>query len=401
MSENILSVSQVNAYISSLFQKDRLLSGIYMKGEISNCKYHVSGHVYFTLKDEGGQIACVMFSRYVHELTFRLKEGQGVVVFGSINVYERDGKYQMYVTGVRQDGLGILYERYEQLKAKLEREGLFAQEHKKSIPMYAKRVGIVTAKTGAAIRDIVSISKRRNPYCSLILYPAQVQGDGAAESIVRGLKRLDAMDLDVIIAGRGGGSIEDLWAFNEEIVARAIYECKTPVISAVGHETDFTIADFVADLRVPTPSAAAEMAVIDIRTVQSALVDYHSELYGLMLAKLENSRKKTEYYELKLKMSDPERIIRDKKIRLISYEEKMEALIRRHVQAARHKLDIKIEKLNGVSPLNRLLSGYSYVSDTDGNNVRTINDVSEGKTLEIYFSDGKVTAEAKKISKYE
>ena len=268
------SVTEINRYIKNMFIKDPYLNHIYVKGEVSNCKYHTSGHIYFTLKDAQGQLACVMFAGQRRGLSFRLEEGQSVIVLGSINVYERDGKYQLYANSIVLDGLGALYERFEKLKKSLAAEGLFDKDHKKPIPPYPKKVGIVTASTGAAIQDIINISKRRNPYVQLILYPALVQGDGAPESIVKGIKALDKLKPDVIIVGRGGGSIEDLWAFNEEIVARAIYACTTPIISAVGHETDVTIADYVADLQAPTPSAAAELAINDYRVFMNLMEDY-------------------------------------------------------------------------------------------------------------------------------
>ncbi|MEE0348847.1 MAG: exodeoxyribonuclease VII large subunit, partial [Lachnospiraceae bacterium] len=249
MREKAYWVSEINRYIKHIFDSDFALGRIYIKGEVSNCKYHSSGHIYFTLKDNQSQLSCIMFASNRDGLAFELQEGQSVVVFGNITTYERDGKYQLYAKEIKLDGAGILFEKYMQLKKELEEEGLFAPEYKQSIPFFSNKVGIVTAITGAAIHDIQNIATRRNPYIQLYLYPAQVQGQGAAESIVRGIQVLDQMDMDVIIVGRGGGSIEDLWAFNEEIVARAIFECCTPVISAVGHETDVTIADFVADLR--------------------------------------------------------------------------------------------------------------------------------------------------------
>ena len=265
---NIYSVTQVNSYIKNMFTQDFMLNRIFIKGEVSNCKYHTSGHVYFTIKDNTSQMACVMFAGNRRGMNFQLKEGQNVVIEGNIDIYERDGKYQLYARKITLDGTGILYQQYEALKKKLEEMGMFAAEYKRPIPKYVNKVGIVTAQTGAAIRDIVNIATRRNPYVQLILYPALVQGEGAKDSIVKGIQVLDSMNLDVLIVGRGGGSIEDLWAFNEEIVARAIFECRTPVISAVGHEVDVTIADYVADLRAPTPSAAAELAVYDYRALK-------------------------------------------------------------------------------------------------------------------------------------
>ena len=259
----VYSVAQVNSYIKNMFAQDFLLRRLSVKGEVSNCKYHSSGHIYFTLKDGGGTLQAVMFASQRRGLNFKLAEGQQVVVKGTVDVYERDGKYQLYASEIELSGRGDLYLRFEKLLKELEEMGMFDPQYKRPIPRFAKTVGIVTAPTGAAIRDIMNISHRRNPYVQLILYPALVQGDGAKDSIVKGIRTLDAMGLDVLIVGRGGGSIEDLWAFNEEEVARAIFACNTPVISAVGHETDVTIADYAADLRAPTPSAAAELAVFD------------------------------------------------------------------------------------------------------------------------------------------
>ena len=263
MMKNVYSVGQVNTYIKNMFAQDFMMQRISVKGEVSNCKYHSSGHIYFTLKDAVGTISAIMFAGNRKGLSFPMKEGDKVIVTGSIEVYERDGKYQLYAREIALDGAGNLYLKFEALKRELEEMGMFAPEYKKPIPKYIRRLGIVTAPTGAAVQDIRNIAKRRNPYVQLILYPALVQGDGAVNSIINGIHALDALGVDVIIVGRGGGSIEDLWAFNEEEVARAIFECETPVISAVGHETDTTIADYVADMRAPTPSAAAELAVFD------------------------------------------------------------------------------------------------------------------------------------------
>ena len=267
--KNVYSVKQVNAYIKNMFAQDFMRNRIYVKGEVSNCKYHTSGHIYFSLKDESGSIACIMFAGQRNGLAFRMQDGQQVIALGNVTTYERDGKYQLYAKEIILDGAGLLYEKFEALKKELGEMGMFAEEYKQPIPRFAKKIGIVTAPTGAAIRDIMNISARRNPYVQLILYPALVQGEAAAPSIVKGIEMLDAQGVEVIIVGRGGGSIEDLWAFNEEIVAKAIFNCRTPIISAVGHETDVTIADFVADMRAPTPSAAAELAVYEYQTLQN------------------------------------------------------------------------------------------------------------------------------------
>ena len=301
MTKNIYSVGQVNAYIKNMFSQDFLLQQISVKGEVSNCKYHTSGHIYFTIKDEKSAMSAIMFAGNRRGLAFPMKEGDKVVVTGSIEVYERDGKYQIYAREITRDGMGNLYLKFETLKRELEEMGMFAQEYKRPIPKYARTVGVVTAPTGAAVQDIRNISSRRNPYVQLILYPALVQGEGAASSIVNGIRALERMKVDVIIVGRGGGSIEDLWAFNEEIVARAIFDCSIPIISAVGHETDWTIADFVSDLRAPTPSAAAELAVCNIADIIFSLQEYEKNLQQKMQYKIQRYRTILENTKLKMK----------------------------------------------------------------------------------------------------
>lgn len=395
--ERVFTVSEVNRYIKNIFLRDPYLNNVYVKGEVSNCKYHTSGHIYFTLKDAQGQLACVMFAGQRRGLTFKLEEGQSVIVLGSINVYERDGKYQLYANQIILDGLGKLYEQFEKFKKALEAEGLFDKAHKKPIPPYPKKVGIVTAVTGAAIRDIMNISKRRNPYVQLILYPAQVQGEGAAESIVRGIKNLDKLNLDVIIVGRGGGSIEDLWAFNEEIVARAIYDCNTPVISAVGHETDYTIADFVADLRAPTPSAAAELAVNDYIAFENKLQDYKRRMQKAVMHNVTYNRSKLRELKLKLFYASPAYQIKQKKQMLADAEEKMAYLMDRKLKEARHRLDIYITKLEGLSPLAKLKKGYALVSGKDGKPVQSIHEVEKNDLLRISLLDGDIISRAEKI----
>ena len=268
---NVYTVAQVNSYIKNMFSQDFMLQNIYVKGEVSNCKYHSSGHIYFTIKDARGTIACVMFAGNRSGLKFRMEEGQQVVVGGSVEVYERDGKYQLYAREIILDGAGYLYEKFERLKKELAQRGLFAPEYKQPVPKYIRTLGVVTAPTGAAVQDIINITRRRNPYVRIILYPAIVQGEQAAASIIQGIHALEQLGVDVMIVGRGGGSIEDLWAFNEEAVAQAVFDCSVPIISAVGHETDTTIIDFVSDLRAPTPSAAAELAVYDVRQLEAVL----------------------------------------------------------------------------------------------------------------------------------
>ncbi|MBQ5660655.1 MAG: exodeoxyribonuclease VII large subunit, partial [Lachnospiraceae bacterium] len=319
----VYSVTQVNSYIKNMFSQDFLLRRLSVKGEVSNCKYHTSGHIYFTLKDRGGTLAAVMFAGQRRGLQFRLEEGQQVVVKGTVDVYERDGKYQLYAQEIELAGRGDLYVKFEKLLRELEEMGMFDAQYKRPIPKYAKRVGIVTAPTGAAVRDIINISKRRNPYVQLVLYPALVQGEGAKDSIVHGIQTLDAMGLDVLIVGRGGGSIEDLWAFNEEAVARAIFACETPVISAVGHETDVTIADYVADLRAPTPSAAAELAVFDHGQFLADLEARKRKLDREMGFFLDSVKGRLKRDELKIRIHHPQRIINEKRQRLADIEDVM------------------------------------------------------------------------------
>ena len=329
MRKNIYSVGQVNTYIQNMFAQDFMLHQISIKGEVSNCKYHSSGHIYFTLKDQTGTIAAVMFSRYRRGLAFQMKEGDKVVVTGSVEVYERDGKYQLYAREIELEGAGNLYLKYEALKRELEEMGMFDAAYKKPIPRYATRIGIVTAPTGAAIQDIRNIAARRNPYVQLILYPALVQGDGAAASIVRGIHALDVLGVDVIIVGRGGGSIEDLWAFNEEEVARAIFACNTPVISAVGHQTDTTISDYVADLRAPTPSAAAELAVFDVQLVEKWLMDYGTQMRRQLELKLNQMRTRLMHDEEKLRYLNPRTKLKENEKRL----DELGAALERRMQA--------------------------------------------------------------------
>ncbi len=319
--KNAYSVGQVNRYVKNMFTQDFFLQKIYVKGEVSNCKYHTSGHIYFSLKDETGTLSCVMFAGHRRGLAFSMKNGDKVIVGGSVDVYERDGRYQLYAREITLEGAGALYERYLALKQELEEMGMFAQEYKQTIPRFIKRLGVVTAPTGAAVQDIRNISLRRNPYLQIILYPALVQGAGAAESIVKGIRMLDAAGVDVIIVGRGGGSIEDLWAFNEEIVARAIFECQTPVISAVGHETDFTIADFVADLRAPTPSAAAELAVDDFRSVAESVFLYRQRFYRAMSNQLDSDRNRLKQLQMRLGYLSPQSRLREQRQRLVDLED--------------------------------------------------------------------------------
>ena len=396
---NIYTIRQVNRYISNMFTQDFMLNRIYVKGEVSNCKYHTSGHIYFSLKDDSGSLACVMFAGSRSGLKFRMQNGQSVIVLGSISVYERDGKYQLYAKEIVLDGIGLLYEKFQALKQELEDMGMFAPEYKQPIPAFSRRVGIVTAPTGAAIRDIMNISYRRNPYVQLILYPALVQGEGAADSIVRGIEILDQSGVDVIIVGRGGGSMEDLWAFNEEKVARAIFQCNTPVISAVGHETDFTIADYVADLRAPTPSAAAELAVADIIGIQEQLQKMEERFRTRMTDRIEDRRREVRHLQSRLNVLSPQNQIREKYQILTEKEEKLQYFMRLVLKNKRHQMLLYAERMKGLSPLDKLKQGYSYTADEDGHKVTEVDQVQEGDLLQIYVSDGQILAEVKDTKK--
>ena len=399
--KNVYSIRQVNLYISNMFRQDFMLNRIYVKGEVSNCKYHTSGHIYFSLKDDSGSLACVMFAGNRSGLKFQMQNGQSVIVLGSISVYERDGKYQLYAREIIQDGMGLLYEKFQALKQELAEMGMFAPEYKQPIPAFSRRVGIVTAPTGAAIRDIMNISYRRNPYVQLILYPALVQGEEAADSIVRGIELLDQSHVDVIIVGRGGGSMEDLWAVNEEKVARAIFQCETPVISAVGHETDFTIADYVADLRAPTPSAAAELAVADMAAIQGQLRDMQQRLQNRMSERLSDRKKELEHLQEKLKYVSPQHQIQEKYQRLTDIEEELQMLMQQTMKERRHQLMIYVERMKGLSPLEKLSQGYSYTADARGKKITATEQVQPGDLLQIYVSDGQILAEVKEKKKTE
>lgn len=387
---SVYSVSQVNAYIRNMFVQDFMLNRISVRGEVSNCKYHRSGHIYFTLKDEGGALSCVMFAGSRRGLAFPMKDGDRVVVRGAVDVYERDGRYQLYAREIALEGAGLLYERFLALKAELEEMGMFAPEYKQPIPAYVKKLGIVTAPTGAAVRDIQNIALRRNPFIQLILYPALVQGEGAKESIVRGIETLDALGLDAIIVGRGGGSIEDLWAFNEECVARAIFNCRTPVISAVGHETDTTIADFVADLRAPTPSAAAELAVADIRAILDRMALYRRRLQGAAARSVGVWRERLSAWQKRWVYLSPENQIREKRQRLLDLENRLQEGARRAVTDSRHRLQLLIQSIEALSPLKRLNQGFSYVEDREGRAVTSIRQVKTGDGLIIRVTDGSI-----------
>ncbi len=396
----VYTVSSVNEYIKNMFSREYVLSVIFVKGEVSNCKYHSSGHIYFTIKDASSQLACVMFRGDRKGLDFKLENGQEIIVGGSVSVYERDGKYQLYAKKIVLAGDGILSEKYEKLKEKLQAAGYFDEERKLPLPKYVKRIGIVTAKTGAAIQDMINICTRRNPYVQLFLYPAKVQGEGAAETIVRGIQTLDEKNVDVIIIGRGGGSIEDLWAFNEEIVADAIFFCRTPLISAVGHETDFTIADFVADLRAPTPSAAAELAVYDVRQALMELYEYKDRLARNILQRTEAFRERLEHVEDRIKYLNPQNQVLQKRQYLMDMEEKLILYMKQVQKDKMHALAVLATRLDSVSPLKRLKNGYAYVSDEKGNSMDSVDRLNVNDRILVTFADGTATAAVEEIKKH-
>lgn len=388
MRNNVYSVSQVNNYIKNMFRQDYLLNSLEVRGEISNLKYHSSGHIYFTLKDEKSAIKCVMFASYTGSLKFRMTEGMQVVVTGSADVYERDGSYQIYARAVKQDGTGNLFEEFEKLKLKLSEQGMFDASYKRPIPKLVKTLGVVTAPTGAAVRDIIDVSKRRNPGIQIVLFPAIVQGAEAPASIIEGIKTLDAYGVDAMIVGRGGGSIEDLWGFNDEGVAEAIFNASVPIISAVGHETDFTIADFVADLRAPTPSAAAELAVCDVSATLRELGNKKEMLNRHMRHMLQNARQDVLREEQRLKLLSPKAKLETRKQTLNTYKERLNNDMDDMLTDYRHRLAISAERLHGKSPLLKLSSGYSFVEGKDGKAVKSIKDVKDGDLLKVNVTDG-------------
>ena len=397
--QNVYTVAQVNSYIKNMFTQDFLLRSVFVKGEVSNCKYHSSGHIYFTLKDDKGTIACVMFAGNRAGLSFKMEEGQMVVVGGNIDVYERDGKYQLYAKHIVLDGAGLLYEKYERLKRELEEMGMFAQEYKQPIPKYIKTLGVVTAPTGAAVRDIINIATRRNPYIQIILYPAIVQGEQAAQSIVNGIRALEQLGVDTMIVGRGGGSIEDLWAFNEQTVAQAVFDCQVPIISAVGHETDTTIIDYVADLRAPTPSAAAELAVYDFAQLMERLEAYQNTLTLRMENQIKRKQNTLSTYKLHLKYLSPLNQIQEKRTFSMDLEGKLEEVMKRKLTMKKHELALIVERMKGLSPLDKLSQGYAFVEDSQGKVIHDVSQVKEKDLLQIYVKNGTILAQVKSMQK--
>lgn len=437
--KSFYSVGQINTYIKNMFAQDYLLSSVAVKGEVSNCKYHSSGHIYFTLKDASGTLACVMFAGRRRGLSFTMREGDAVVVFGSVEVYERTGQYQLYASRIIQDGVGLLNERYEALKRELEERGMFDEAYKQPIPRYIRTLGVVTAPTGAAVRDIINIATRRNPYVQIILYPAQVQGDGAAESVVQGIHALETIGVDTIIIGRGGGSIEDLWAFNEEIVAQAVFDCTVPIISAVGHETDTVISDYVADRRAPTPSAAAELAVWQISDLDETLLGYEQALLQEIRHRIRQERLTLDAKRNTLQRLSPAVRLREQRMRVLQMQDRLDHAMEGAVQIARtavpareyldHAMDLAIRRareevpvreqldhlmsaaltdrrhrveviaaaLEANSPVARLAAGYGYLTGADGKQVRSVRQVQPGDQILVRLKDGRIGAEVKSI----
>lgn len=390
--QNIYSVSQVNSYIKNMFAQDTMLGLVYVRGEVSNLKYHSSRHIYFTLKDAGSAMACVMFAGDRRGLAFTMQEGMEVVVKGNVAVYERDGKYQLYAKEIRQQGQGNLSERFEELKKRLLEMGMFSNEYKQPIPKYVKKLGVVTAPTGAAVQDIIRIATRRNPYIEIILYPAIVQGDKAADSICKGIAALESFGVDAMIVGRGGGSIEDLWAFNEEKVAQAIFDCQVPIISAVGHETDFTIADFVADVRASTPSAAAELAVINMEDLLERLQNLKNRLQKNMDNQLLLRRNRLQEFELLLGQRSPEQNLQQYKMTALQLEDRLQNAMEGALRNSRHRMELLLTKLEGLSPLQKLKQGYGHIENAEGKTISSIKQVQEGDFLKLYVEDGLITA---------
>ncbi len=396
---NIYSVFQVNGYIKNMFTQDFMLRAISVRGEASNVKYHSSGHIYFTLKDERSTLSCVMFAGNRRGLSFPLEEGKQIVVKGTVDVYERDGKYQLYAKEITLDGNGQLYEKFEALKQELLEMGMFSEEYKQSIPQYNRLIGVVTAPTGAAVRDIINIATRRNPYVQILLYPAIVQGEQAVDSIINGIHALEEKQVDVMIVGRGGGSIEDLWAFNERAVAEAIFNCSVPIISAVGHETDTTIADFVADLRAPTPSAAAELAVAEYSRILRKQQEYRESFQRQMDRLISFRRSRLENYQLRISYKNPVNRIREQRMYALSMEEKLKRAMEEQVKEKRHMLSLYIERLKGLSPIEKLNQGYGFVTDRTGAAVRDVSALSPGDSIYVDLKNGTVKAGVEEITK--
>ena len=394
MQYNPITVTDLNKYIKGRIDNDEMLNNVLVKGEISNFKNHYTGHMYFTLKDENSLIKCVMFKTYTTHLSFMPKDGMKVIILGGVSVFERDGVYQIYAKAMKEDGLGNLYVAYEELKNKLSNEGLFDEKYKKPIPFMPKTIGVLTSNTGAVIRDIINVSTRRNPNVNIRLYPVPVQGNGAGEKIAEGIEFMNKNKLaDVLIIGRGGGSIEDLWPFNEEIVARAMFNSEIPIISAVGHETDFTIADFVADLRAPTPSAAAELAVANIDDVRETLKTYNNRYKVSLKKKIELMKMSYEKCMTRQAFKNPTQKINEQYMLIDMKVKSLQISILLKIKEDKTKFVKEVAKLDALSPLKTLTRGYSIISKQDGRIAKEVKDLSQGEKVSIRLSDGSVDAQ--------
>lgn len=387
--KHIFSVTQINSYIHRIFESDYALKKIYLKGEVSNCKYHSSGHIYFTLKDEKSALRCIMFSSDRFKgLTFRLEDGQLIEACGNISVYEQTGTYQMYVRNIELSGAGELYVRYEQLKQELAQRGYFDFERKKPLPTYPEKIGIVTALTGAAIEDIKSIARRRNPAVQLYLYPAKVQGEGAAAQIAAGIRYFDNAGVDIIIIGRGGGSIEDLWAFNEMAVADAIYEADTPIISGTGHEIDMTIADYCADVRAATPSAACELAIPDMYSLYTRMQNYQEILDNQIEQKLSQLRQRMSVLEKQIEAGRPDKKLLEHKLVYERLRNKLSQAIKEKYTSRQQQFLRYTDQLTGLAPTTRLKGGYVFAQTQEGHPLASIDQVHKDVPFLVTFSDG-------------
>ena len=392
MEYNPITVTDLNKYIKNKIDDDEMLNNVLVKGEISNFKNHYTGHMYFKLKDENSLIKCVMFKTYTTNLNFMPKDGMKVIILGSVSVFERDGVYQIYAKAMKEDGLGSLYTAYEELKKKLEKEGLFDESHKQKIPFMPQTIGVLTSNTGAVIRDIINVSTRRNPNVHIRLYPVPVQGEGAAEKIAQGIKFMNENKLaDVLIVGRGGGSLEDLWPFNEEVVARAIYNSEIPVISAVGHETDFCIADFVADLRAPTPSAAAELAVANVEDVKQTLEKFNNRYKLALKKKVELMKLEYEKCMTRQVFKNPTQKINEQYMLIDIQIKNLQNAIQNKIREEKTKFVKQASKLDTLSPLKTLTRGYSIVTQKD-RIISSIKDVNKDENIKIRMSDGNIDA---------
>ncbi len=400
MTKNVYSVEAVNKFIANIFRTEPMLQQLSVKGEVSNLTYHYTGHIYFTIKDEKSTLSCMMYKSDVPRMKFRMKEGDKIVVTGQIGVFERDGKYQLYARQIERDGIGDLHLRFEALKQELAEMGMFAPEYKRPIPKYVKRIGVVTASTGAVIQDIRNVAFRRNPHVQIILCPAQVQGEGAKESIVRGIERLEKLGVDVMIVGRGGGSIEDLWAFNEECVARAIFDCSIPIISAVGHETDFTIADFVSDVRASTPSMAAELAVFDYNQTKQEIARMQERLNLSMHRRVQVSREQLAHKATRLRYLSPQNRLLENKRRLRELETRITDKMKRMWTEKKHRLMLLANTLDGYSPAKKISSGYAYV-ESAGVPIKTIEAVHVSDEITVHVMDGRLKAVVSEVNKHE